>query len=350
MAEPALQRDDNVSNQCANPDCRVAQGERCVEGFAEKTECPQFGKIQIVPAVDAANASALIKHCVPLAPATTLDVDEAHQILRDRECRVIAIVGSFGSGKTSLIAGLYDLFQSGPVSQVAFCQSYSLHAFEEAVHYSRAVSRQKAPETNRTPIGQVRFYHLELVDLVTSAAPTVLLGDRAGEEYLGARNDPDSAREFPELARSDVLTVLADGERLMDSGQRHNVRSEIRQMLKAFVDADVLKLTQRLAIVLTKLDSVRKAGAAGELVLQDFEALVAGIREIMADKCAAVECFAVAAQPKSGGAPRGEGLDALLQYWMTEPLRYKPVAKSMAVLTAKRYFDRLQKPETGAAK
>ena len=150
MAEPALE-DDDAPDQCANPDCRVAQGERCVEGFADKAGCPQFGKIQIVPALEATNASALAKRGVRLQLSTTLDVEAAQLTLRDRECRLIAIVGSVDAGKTSLIAGLYDLFQMGPVGPVAFRQSYSLHAFEEAVHYSRAVSRRDLPDTNRTP-------------------------------------------------------------------------------------------------------------------------------------------------------------------------------------------------------
>lgn len=349
MAEPALE-DDDAPDQCANPDCRVAQGERCVEGFADKAGCPQFGKIQIVPALEATNASALAKRGVRLQLSTTLDVEAAQLTLRDRECRLIAIVGSVDAGKTSLIAGLYDLFQMGPVGPVAFRQSYSLHAFEEAVHYSRAVSRRDLPDTNRTPRGQVRFYHLDLVDVSSGAAPTVLLGDRAGEEYLATRNDCDSASEFPELSRSDVLTILVDGARLMDSGQRHNVRSEVRQTLKAFADAGVLKATQRLAIVLTKLDSVREGNAAGERALQDFETLVTGIRDTLAVQFASIESFAVAAQPKSGGARRGEGIEGLLNYWMTEPFRYQHIVMPLAAPPAERYFERLQKPETGAAK
>ena len=345
MAEPALD-DEDAPDLCANPDCRVAQDGRCVEGFAEKSACPQFGKIQIVPAQEAANTSAPANQGVPLPLAATLTVEEAQKILRAKESRVIAISGPFDSGKTSLIAGLYDLFQMGQVGRVAFSQSYSLHAFEQAAHDSRAASRRELPEMNRTPIGQVRFYHLDLVDIPSGAAPAVLLGDRAGEEYLGTRHNPDLAAEFPELRRADVLTMLVDGARLMDAGHRHNVRSEIRQTIQAFVEAGVVKPSQRLAVVLTKLDFVRQGEVASARALQDFDTLVTGIRTTFGAKFACIRPFAVAAQPKSAGAHRGEGLDGLLEYWMAEPLRHQPAAMALVVPQAERYFDRLQKLAT----
>lgn len=345
MADPALEA--GASDRCANPDCRVAEDGRCIEGFSKKADCPQFGRVQIVPAQTAAHSDPEPTPGVAIPLSTTMSVDEADLVLKSKESRVIAIAGAPAAGKTSLIAGLYDLFQLGRVGSIAFGQSYSLHAFEEVAHDSRAASRRVSSDTTRTARGEVRFYHLVLVDTDSGAAPTVLLGDRAGEEYLDTRSNLDSAKSFPELQRSDVLTMLVDGQRMLDVGHRHNVRSEIRQTIQAFVEAGAVRPSQRLAIVLTKVDMIRKSEEAGPRALTDFEGILAGLRNAYGSKFAAIEPFIIAAQPKSDGAKRGEGLEGLLAYWMTEPMRYRPAEVVVEMPPADRYFMHLQKPQAG---
>lgn len=327
--------------RCANPDCQVAVGGRCMEGFADKAECPQFGRTLIVQVTEAPGSYPAPRNGVAMQASNTLSVDEADCVVKERPSRVIAIAGPQSAGKTSLIAGLYDLFQLGQVGNVAFAQSFSLHAFEQAAHHSRAASRRTTPNTPRTERGEVRFYHLELVDADSGAVPSVLLGDRAGEEYLETRSNPLSAQDFPELRRADVLTLLVDGERLLDAGRRHNLRSEIRQTLHAFVEAGVVRPTQRLAFVLTKLDVIRKATDSGERAFRGFDTLVARLRTDYGSNFAAIESFQIAAQPSTDGAKRGENLDRLLAYWMAEPLRYRPAPMVFKVPESERYFDRL---------
>ena len=85
---------------------------------------------------------------------------------------------------------------------------------------------------SRTPRGEVRFYHLEIGKRATTENISLLLGDRAGEEYRELADDPSRAVSLAELARADSLTVLVDGERLLDAGARHNLHSEIILMLQ----------------------------------------------------------------------------------------------------------------------
>jgi hypothetical protein len=337
-----------ASNRCANPECRVAVDGRCMEGFEDINACPQFGRIQTVSLAEESGANPAPMSGVAMLLATTLSVDEADAVVKDKPSRVVAIAGPHAAGKTSLIAGLYDLFQLGPVAKVAFAQSFSLHAFEQAAHESRAASRRKTPEMARTARGEVSFYHLELLDTKSGARSSVLLGDRAGEEYLEARSNPLSAQGFPELRRADVLTLVVDGQRLLDAGLRHNLRSEIRQTLRAFVEAGVVGFTQRLAIVLTKLDIIRKAPDGGKRTFQDFDSLVQSLRTNYGSHFATVEAFQIAAQPNTDGAQPGENLDLLLDYWMAEPLRYCPAPSAFDVPEAERYFARLMPAEKGA--
>lgn len=346
MADPQPQV--SAGPRCANPDCEVASGGRCIEGFANTAECPQFGRIPLVPVDPAVDAYPTPRNGVGMPPATTLSVDEADGIIKESPSRVVAIAGPQAAGKTSLIAGLYDLFQVGQVGKVAFARSYSLHAFEQATHNSRAASRRTTPTTARTERGEIRFYHLDVVDTESRAVPSVLLGDRAGEEYLETRSNPLSARQFPELRRADVLTMLVDGQRLLDPGQRHNLRSEVRQTLQAFAEAGVLKPTQRLALVLTKLDLIREAPDGGKRTFHGFDTLVAGVRTDYGQHVGEVEPFQVAAQPTTGGAKRGENLDRLLAYWTADPLRFQSAPIAFEVPAAERYFARLRPAVKGA--
>lgn len=340
MADPEPQ-EDAAPPRCANPDCQVAVDGRCIEGFPDTAECPQFGRILIVPVASTPGSYPAPTNGVAMEDSTTLSVDEADHVVKERPSRIIAIAGPASAGKTSLIAGLYDLFQLGQVGNVAFAQSFSLHAFEQAAHDSRAASRRTTPNTARTERGEVRFYHLELVDTASGAVPSVLLGDRAGEEYLETRSNPLSAQEFPELRRADVLNLLVDGERLLNAGQRHNLRSEVRQTLQAVVEAGVVRATLRLALVLTKLDIIRKAADGGQRTIQGFDTLVTGLRTDYGSNFADIESFQIAAQPSTDSAKRGENLDRLLAYWMAEPLRYRPGPMVFEVPEAERYFDRL---------
>jgi len=262
------------------------------------------------------------------AAGTKLTMRDATALLRCRSCNVIAIVGPYDAGKTSLVASLYDLFQSGPIQSAEFVASQTLHALEMASHHSRIASGRAKPDSERTPVGKAGFYHLDIVPYQQANVVTLLLGDRAGEEYRSAGDEVDLAGEFPELSRADVITLLADGERLVDLETRHNVPTQIEGMLRAFIEAGVTATTQSVAVVLTKLDAVNGSDQA-KTVHAHFDALLERLRTRYGQYFAAVEPFEVAAAPRVEGVPRGTGMADLLTFWLSKPLvRPTPVGTS----------------------
>lgn len=265
---------------------------------------------------------------ISFAAGTKLTMRDTTALLRHRSCNVIAIVGPYDSGKTSLVASLYDLFQSGPIHSAEFVRSRTLHALELASHHSRIASGRAKPDSERTPVGKAGFYHLDIVPFQQANVVTLLLGDRAGEEYRSAGNDIDLVSEFPELARADVITLLADGERLIDLETRHNVPTQIEGMLRAFVEAGVTATTQCVALVLTKLDAVNGSDQA-TTVHAHFDTLLERLRTRYGQHFAAVEPFEVAAAPRVEGVPRGTGMADLLTFWLSKSLvRRTPVGTS----------------------
>jgi hypothetical protein len=304
---------DKVDLICANLDCRIAETGKCVEGI-ETGKCPHFGHAPTdVSKADSENSET--SEGVRLPGADTLVVADAAGLLRAGDTRVIAIIGPSDAGKTSLIASLYDLFQEGPVSEIEYARSHTLHAFELACHDARAASRRNVPHINRTPRGEVRFYHLDLGGGPAGTAITLVMADRAGEEYRGAADDASIVAAFPEVCRADSLTVLVDGERLLDAGARHNLRSEITMILQALVDGGAVQTGQRLALVLTKMDLIQ-ASPNRERTEGDFADLRANIARLFGHAFPIIRAFKVAASPKSDAVQRGAGVPDLLTFWL----------------------------------
>lgn len=319
---------------CGNPDCRVAETGRCVEGH-ELNVCPYYGQEDEDGeiAVDW-NESEVPAEGVRLLGADTLTPPEASAVLRGCDARVIAVIGPSDAGKTSLIASIYDLFQEGPVGEIQFSRSRTLHAFELSCHDARAASRRNTPHMNRTPIGEVRFYHLELGGGGAEEGLALLLGDRAGEEYRATADDVTVAAGFVEVGRADALTVLIDGERLTDSGARHNLRSDTIMMLQGLHDGGVLPAAARLALVLTKLDVV-SGSASSERAQRDFAVLLSDIRRLFSASFSEIETFQVAASPKTDAVLRGTGIPELLNFWI------KPRQSARVSVPTRQNFERI---------
>jgi hypothetical protein len=323
---------------CANRDCRIAETGRCVEGL-ELTACPHYGHEPIdegEPSTpdDAENVVVGLR----LPGADTLTLDGASRLLRKTGGCVIAVIGPRGVGKTSLIASLYDLFQKGAVAGVEYARSDTLHAFELACHDARAASRRSEPDMERTPLGEVRFYHLDVAGGLADHGLTLLLGDRAGEEYRLAADDVSDAAPFPEVIRADTVTVLVDGQRLADAGARHNLRNEIIMILQALLDGGAFSGRQRLVLVLTKLDAVQ-ASPHQERALADFASLQARVASVFGHAFGGIETCKVAASPKTGAMRHGTGVAEVLEFWAAPAA--PPVAHRPTLPPAPRAFSRL---------
>lgn len=278
-----------------------------------------------------------------LPSAESLTATDASSLLLRHQSKVVAIIGPSDAGKTSLIASFYDLFQMGEVSGWGFSRSSTLHAFELVCHDARAASRRSKPQTPRTGRGEVRFYHLELAR-DDGVVLTLLLGDRAGEEYREASDNSALAATFPEIARANSIIVLVDGERLLDTGSRHNVRSEIRLILRALRDGRGLPDQKHLALVLTKDDLVRGSQHA-DRAAADFVRIVDDISRDLPGTFASVRSFKIAASPSDTSVARGTGVSELVAFW-SEAERIDTIP-DVAKVTPRRSFARLMPVREG---
>ncbi len=299
---------------CANPECKVSESRRCLEGLSLE-KCPTYGREQTAAEESIREAaSAESGKLVKLRPGVQLDISSASKLLAHRHSRVIAILGPREAGKTSLIASVFDLFQAGPVADLSFAGSRTLHAFELACHDSRTTSRRTIPVQHRTGHGEVHFYHLDTAQKSGTDRLTLLLADRAGEDYRAAADDLSQAGPFPEVVRADTITILVDGERLLDNATRHNTRSETKLMIRALAEGNFLQRRPHVVFALTKLDMVQSSDLK-DRVFADFQTIVDRAGPILSSHVESIETIRIAAAPTSIIPERGTGVADLINYW-----------------------------------
>lgn len=305
---------------CANRQCRIAQDGKCVEGYDDLGQCPFYGKtlaeIEEDEEEEEGEAPELIDSFdgLHLPDSFSLEGTQADHVLATLPSRVIGVIGVHNSGKTSLIAGLFDLFQTGPVADVTFAGSSTLHGFELICHDARVASERDEPHSERTKRGEVRFYHIDVRHRGELAS--ILIADRSGEEYEEVADLKSNADAMYELRRADVITVLVDGRRLALPVERADAMGAIPLIIQGMIENMAFVRKPKLAVVLTKGDAVQ-ASPRKEKVEQDFRFIVEGIRERFSDHFGELRSFVTSASPKDVNVERGAGLAALLDFWLT---------------------------------
>jgi Double-GTPase 2 len=299
---------------CSNPDCRVSVDKKCVEGLPFD-RCQFFGKqpADLRPADGSAVAATTAG--INLDPGVPLHALQASGVLRAARSRVIGIIGAYDCGKTSLLAGLYDLFQEGPIAGIAFAGSSTLHGFENICHDSRVASKRGIAHSARTSRGEVVFYHL---DVQTDGEPgiiSLLLADRSGEEYEDVADEMANGLSMFELRRADTVTVLVDGGRLCEPKTRHDVINSVAPIIRGLQESGAFERRPQLAVVLTKNDAVISSDKA-DVAMRDFDRLVETIARRFADRFSDIRKFVTTASPKGMAVKRGDGLQELLLYWL----------------------------------
>ena len=330
--------DNNVI--CGNIGCKVASDGKCLEGL-ELAKCPFYGKTPVeTVSVSGRPAAALpeLTNGVALGSGSALEAKAASDILRRAVSRVVAIIGAHDSGKTSLIAGIYDCFQMGRIGEAAFAGSSTLHAFEQACHDARAASLRNVAHSPRTGRGEVRFYHLDVKLSDRDAHLSLVIGDRSGEEYEEVTDDIANAGPMFEMRRAQAVTILVDGDRLCKGDLRHEAVGAVGMIVQGLIEGAAIEGRPRLAVVLTKNDAVLASPHAAR-VMSDFDRILAGLRTRHAGMFTTIEAFVIAASPKNGGPVRGSGLGPLLNFWLEPPER---ADSHIRPVTSGRIFDSLQ--------
>lgn len=187
---------------------------------------------------------------------------ETEEITLRWPTQLIVLAGAEDSGKSTMIAALYEHLGRGSFAGFDFAGSRSLLGFEKICHPNRVTSGGARPTTERTiPSDEAAYYHLSLRETNGDRRRRqVLLSALSGELYRWARNSREECEKLTFLHRANTIVVLVDGEKLASLEQRNNAHADAAGILDAFLDAKMVPSGCHVEFVFSKLDRIRTAG------------------------------------------------------------------------------------------
>ena len=221
---------------------------------------------------------------VELFAGAALSAADADAVTLRSQTHLVVFAGAVGSGKTTVIASIYELLSQGPLAGLRFAGSRSLLGFEQICHLNRLASGGAQPDTQRTiPAEEASYYHLALKGTEDDARRRhVLLSALSGELFRMAKDSREDAQRLTYLRRADTIVVLVDGARLAVLAQRTNAHTEAASILESFIDAKMVGASCRVEFVFSKLDRVNAGGqAALDFLGKTQEKLEAKFRDLV---------------------------------------------------------------------
>lgn len=269
-----------------------------------------------------------------------LPADEAGKVVRAAPSSVVVVAGVAGSGKTTLVAGLYGLFHKGPFAGYIFAGSRTLPGFERRCHLARMVSGLTSPDTERTKHSDSQhLLHLRLAELSPLRHYNILFSDIYGEAFRRAADSADECRKFAILKRADHVAFLIDGEKTVNRQERQGAFSSVDALLGQCLDSGMLGSTSSVQAVVTKWDVIAASAASNATFVDSKLKLLA---ERHGARLGRLFNHKVAIRPPGGGGIiAGHGMEELLRLWISvraRPQGYAPPSTSGVFHTE---FDRL---------
>ena len=316
---------------CTQAGCPLSKTGQCLEGL-KAVECPNYVSEGLPAPV--AQVVARPKETFDLPSGTALDASGTYLVGRERIPRVVLLAGEQRSGKTTLIASLYELFQEGPVGDFYFAGSRTLPAFEERCHDARMASNREKPDTERTkPAEGLRFLHLCLRERSTDIRHQLLLADMSGELYDTLRDSADECRKYDHIGRADHLVAMLNGAKVA-KGDHSDSYTHTRGLIRSLVDTGVLHAHCNVTLVTTMWDLL----AGNERAQARVAELEADFRDRFGLKLPRLRTAHVAARPTNTSVAFGDGLGALVSTWISAA--GLPPRPDLQTIESSREFDR----------
>jgi hypothetical protein len=210
---------------------------------------------------------------IDLYAGNELTSDDADAVTLRSPAHLVVFAGAAESGKTTVLASIYDRLNEGQFAGFQFAGSRSLLGFEQICYLNRLDSGGTRPDTPRTvPSDEAAYYHLALRGAEPGAQRRhVLLSAISGELFRLAKNSREDCERLTFLHRANTIAVLVDGARLAVPAQRTTAQSDASSILESFLDAKMIGSRCRVEFVVSKLDRVVEAGDAAVEFLNTTE-------------------------------------------------------------------------------
>ena len=204
---------------CAQVDCPIKINGLCLEGLNAQDCTFAYILPEEYDTNEDTNLNKRINDAdfISIYSGDELLEEELTSISYKYRTRLILIMGEPNSGKTTLIASLFDLFQKGGYGGYIFAGSRTQLGFEKRCHLARLSSGRLIPDTERTRSNDFHFLHLAVKnEKAKSSIEHLLFADISGEQFRLARDYDEEMKRLNILNRADVIFCIADGALLVE--------------------------------------------------------------------------------------------------------------------------------------
>ena len=180
-----------------------------MEGFDPLTKCPNYTPATVPAEVKVPGAEPSVEievaepeedHHITLPSGDALTANDAHRLTSGAQSTVVMLVGMVKSGKTTVLAEIFERFRLGPFAGHLFAGTRTIMGFERVCHYARAASQGEVEDTGRTVRGiENNLLHLDLVHQDSRARKRLLISDLSGEDFQEGTLTADSMHSIPYL-------------------------------------------------------------------------------------------------------------------------------------------------------
>lgn len=256
---------------CTKEGCQATAGGACLEGFTALVECPNYS-LEESHAIDNSKESAgqlpengtaadeqvdrtEKKAHISLHSGNALTGPEARPLAASSPTTVIVFAGMVSSGKTTVLAEIYERFRSGSFVNHLFAGSRTILGFERICHYARAASEGSTEKTARTIRDlENNLLHFDLVEKGTRIRKRLLITDLSGEHFDDATYMSDRLRDLPYVSRANHFILFVDSAKLALADERQVLANQVLVLLRGCIEEKLLSESCRLTVAFSRHD------------------------------------------------------------------------------------------------
>jgi hypothetical protein len=260
----------------------------------------------------------------------------------------VTMLGSVGTGKTTLLASVYDRFDEviGSTDLAVIPDHFTSVTLDRYVTTLRGMPRTVEVKYGLPGTGDIREYRLGVGRKGKASLLTLRFTDYPGKYLLSEEVNSEKEAVLRALTRADVILVAIDAPALMErNGRFHDLVNRprlIRDQIKTMLMEDEARL-----IILVPLKCERYVGTPDdarrltERVLENYEPLLNFIRS--GDVRSRVGCVLAPAQTVgsvvfSSVSEQTPGQPVFHYHSRTANAKYKPVDTDQALRYALRFI------------
>lgn len=240
----------------------------------------------------------------------------ASRIAAQSRATVVVLLGDANSGKTTLLASIYERFGRGRLNGHWFLGSRTLHGFEKRCYRSVHGHGPGGELDGHTAQDALPWLHIRTARQERRERVfELLLGDFSGEHHSRPIADGSrSATDVPGLRRADHVCIVIDGGEMARPHRRDAQHRFVVDLARGLVkDPVALAAPSAISLVVTKWDLVHQDAEGRDAV----EALFDELRGVLSNR--EVGFIETAARSSVEEFPIGFGVGDLLARWTDRP-------------------------------